>query len=105
MLRPGGRIAISDIVTSCQLEPDLRTRFQGTWAGCLGGAMEEGPYLSLIQATGFGDMEIIARHVLSPEELQAMAQCPGSDFTPSPLPEDLAAVVGKVLSIKFRATR
>ena len=105
VLKPGGRIAISDIVTSCQLEPDLRTRFQGTWPGCLGGAMEEGPYLGLIQATGFGDMEIIARHVLSPEELQGMAQCPGSDFTPSPLPEDLAAVVGKVLSIKFRATR
>jgi hypothetical protein len=67
--------------------------------------MEEGPYLSLIQATGFGDMEIIARHVLSPEELQGIAQCPGSDFAPSSLPEDIAAVVGKVLSIKFRATR
>jgi SAM-dependent methyltransferase len=105
VLRPGGRIAISDIVTSCQLEPDLRTRFHGTWAGCLGGAMEEGPYLDLIQATGFGDMEIIARHVLSPEELQGIAQCPGSDFAPSSLPEDIAAVVGKVLSIKFRATR
>ena len=61
--------------------------------------------IGLIQAVGFGDMEIIARHVLCPEELQGMAQCPGSDFTPSPLPEDLAAVVGKVLSIKFRATR
>ena len=31
--------------------------------------MEEGPYLGLIQIAGFGDMEIIARHVLSPEEL------------------------------------
>ena len=87
------------------MEPDLRTRFQGTWAGYLGEAMEDGPYLGLIQVAGFGNMEIIARHVLSPEELQGMAQCPGSDFTPSPLPEDLAAVVGKVLSIKFRATR
>ena len=105
VLRPGGRIAISDIVTSDQLEADLRTRFQGTWAGCLGGAMEEGPYLSQIQATGFGEVDIIARHVLSPEEVQGMAQCPGSDFTPSHLPEDLAAMVGKVLSIKFRATR
>ena len=87
------------------MEPDLRTRFQGTWAGYLGETMEDGPYLGLIQVAGFGNMEIIARHVLSPEELQGMVQCPGSDFTPSPLPEDLAAVVGKVLSIKFRATR
>ena len=55
------------------MEPDLRTRFQGTWAGCLEEAMEEGPYLGLIQAAGFGDMEIIARYVLSPEELQGIA--------------------------------
>jgi len=67
--------------------------------------MEEGPYLGLIQIAGFGDMEIIARHVLSPEELQRIAHCPGSDFTLSPLPEDLAAVVAEALSIKFRAIR
>ena len=35
--------------------------------------MEEGPYLGLIQAAGSGDMELIARYVLSPEELQGMA--------------------------------
>ena len=67
--------------------------------------MEAGPYRGLIQVAGFGNMEIIARHVLSPEELQRIAHCPGSDFTLSPLPEDLAAVVAEALSIKFRATR
>ena len=55
--------------------------------------MEEGPYLGLIRVAGFGNMEIIARHVLSPEELQRIAHCAGSDFTLSPLPEDLATVV------------
>ena len=105
VLRPGGRIAISDVVTSSQFEPDRKARFQGTWAGCLGGAMEEGPYLGLIEATGFRDMEIIARHTLSPEELEAMARCPGSDHTPFPLLDDLAAAVGKVLSIKFTAAK
>ena len=50
-------------------------------------------------------MEIIARHVLSPEELQTIAHCPGSDFTLSHLPEDLAAVVAEALSIQFRAIR
>ena len=67
--------------------------------------MEEGPYLGLIQIAGFGDMEIVARHVLSHEELQRIAHCPGSDFTLSHLPEDLAAVVAEALSIKFRAIR
>ena len=42
--------------------------------------MEDGPYLGLIQAAGFGDMEIIARRALSPEELQEIAHCPGRDF-------------------------
>ena len=75
------------------MEPDLRTMFQGAWAGYLGGAIEEGPYLGLIRVAGFGNMEIIARHVLSPEELQRIAHCAGSDFTLSPLLEDLATVV------------
>ena len=87
------------------MEPDLRTRFQGTWAGYLGEAMEDGRYLGLIQVAGFGNMEIIARHVLSPEELQRIAHCAGSDFTLSPFPEDPAAVVAEALSIKFRAIR
>ena len=44
--------------------------------------MEEGPYLGLTQATRFRDMEIIARHILGPEELQRIAHYPGSGFTP-----------------------
>ena len=67
--------------------------------------MEDGPYLGLIQVAGFGNMEIIACHVLSPEELQRITHCAGSDFTLSLLPEDLAAVVAEALSIKFRAIR
>ena len=55
--------------------------------------MEEGPYLSLIQIAGFGGMEIIVRHVLSPEELQRIWHSPVSDFTFFHLPEDLSAVV------------
>ena len=105
VLRPDGRIAISDIVTSSQFEPALRARLQGTWAGCLGGAMEEGTYLALVEAAGFRDIDVLARHTLSHEELDAMARCPGEDFTPAPLPEDLAAVEGRILSVKFSAIK
>jgi len=37
ILRPGGRIAISDIVISVAATPELQARFQATWAGCLEG--------------------------------------------------------------------
>jgi hypothetical protein len=47
----------------------------------------------------------VARHNLTPEELQAMACCPGEDFCPSPSESDLGLVEGKVASIKFTAAK
>lgn len=41
----------------------------------------------------------------SPDELQAMARCPCEAFTPAPSTDDLAAVQGRVTSIKFTALK
>lgn len=43
ILRPGGRIAISDIVLAAPVQPELAARFQATWVGCLGGASGDDP--------------------------------------------------------------
>jgi len=48
---------------------------------------------------------VVERHFLTPEELFAMSTCPGREFVPSPDSKDLEAVQGKVVSIKFRATK
>jgi hypothetical protein len=69
----------------------------------MGGALPEADYLELVRYAGFADPEIVSRHVLSPDELEAMARCPGEALTTAPAREDLAAVTGKVASIKFRA--
>ncbi len=53
----------------------------------------------------FVGVKIVARHTLTPDELKAMACCPGEEFTPAPAKEDLAVVQGKVTSIKFRAVK
>lgn len=103
ILTPGGRIAISDIVLTEDIDPDLRERFQSTWAGCLGGAIPEQDYLRTVSKAGFNSVQIVTQHTLAPEELEAMACCPGGDFTPSASKEDLAGVQGKVKSIKFTA--
>lgn len=105
ILNPGGRIAISDIVTTERVEPQLRERFQSTWAGCLAGAMEEADYFEIVQKAGFRQVEMVARHLLTPGELEAMACCPGGEFTPAPAKEDLALVQGKVASVKFTAIK
>jgi hypothetical protein len=105
LLRPGGRLAISDIIYSQEIDPEVRRRFQSTWAGCVGGAIEEDGYFRVLRDAGFTDIEVVSRHPLETSELEEMACCPGPQFTPAPAPEDLASVDGKVVSVKFRANK
>lgn len=51
VLRPGGRMAISDIVTERQLSDDIVCD-SALWAACIGGAAQEDSYRSLIEAAG-----------------------------------------------------
>ncbi len=105
ILRFGGRLAISDIVFTEYIDSQLQERFQSTWAGCLGGAIPEEDYMKIVRGVGFDEIQIIARHILTPEELHAMASCPGEEFTPPPGREDRILVEGKVASIKFTAVK
>ncbi len=105
ILRSSGRIAISDIVLTENIAPELRERYQSTWAGCLGGAVPEEDYWQTVREARFAEIQIVARHLLTPEELEAMACCPGEEFTPPPSKEDRAAVEGKVASVKFTAMK
>ena len=101
VLKSGGRLAVSDIALTEDIGPELRERFQSTWPGCLGGAITEEDYWQTVSEAGFDEVRIVTRHPLTPEELAAMACCPGEDFTPAPAPEELARVQGKVASVKF----
>jgi hypothetical protein len=71
----------------------------------LGGAIPEENYLQTLSKAGFVEIKIVARHTLTPDELKAMASCPGEEFAPAPAEEDLAVVQGKVTSIKFSAVK
>jgi ubiquinone/menaquinone biosynthesis C-methylase UbiE len=51
LLRPGGRLAIADIVTAAQL-PDGVTCNATLWAACIGGAMQVDRYLETIERAG-----------------------------------------------------
>jgi ubiquinone/menaquinone biosynthesis C-methylase UbiE len=101
VLKSGGRLAISDIVLTEDIDPELRERFRSTWPGCLGGAITEDDYWRMVSEAGFHEVRVITRHLLTPDELAAMACCPGKEFTPAPAPEELAQVQGKVASVKF----
>ena len=105
ILRSGGRLAISDIVLTEDIDSQRRERFQSTWSGCLGGAILENDYWQTVNKAGFTEVQIVSSHTLTFEELNAMACCPGEEFTPAPAEEDLAAVQGKVMSVKFTAIK
>ena len=56
-LRPGGRLAIADIVSATQL-PEGVTCDASLWAACIGGAMQRDLYREAIEAAGFEILEV-----------------------------------------------
>jgi arsenite methyltransferase len=52
LLRPGGRMAIADIVANVKL-PETITCNTTLWAACIGGAAQRDDYRSMIEAAGF----------------------------------------------------
>jgi ubiquinone/menaquinone biosynthesis C-methylase UbiE len=59
-LRPGGRLAVSDIVTRVELPPEIRSNLE-SWAACLAGAWKDTDYVAAIEAAGFVDVVIEER--------------------------------------------
>ena len=52
VLRPGGRIGISDIVADDSLTLDERAE-RGSWVGCIAGALSYSEYRDVLEAQGF----------------------------------------------------
>ena len=63
VLKPGGRLSISDIVLLQDLPPDIRDSLEH-WAGCIAGAPKKNVYLAKIRAAGF--IEVVAEEVEVP---------------------------------------
>jgi arsenite methyltransferase len=57
VLKPGGRLAVSDVVTKGEMLPDVR-RSVLLWVGCLAGALEESDYRKKLEAAGFMHVEM-----------------------------------------------
>jgi SAM-dependent methyltransferase len=57
VMKPGGRLAVSDIVTDGELPEEVRTSLSA-WAGCVAGAVEAKEYVAMMEAVGFTDISI-----------------------------------------------
>ena len=61
VLRPGGRIGISDIVAEDRLSPDERAE-RGSYVGCIAGAMSKGEYEAGLESAGFEQIRVEFTH-------------------------------------------
>lgn len=85
VLKNGGRILVSDIVTEGELPEEIKSSFQA-WSECIAGALEKHEYLNTIKRAGFNDIEIVEQHY----------------FTEPDMDERL---VGKITSIQVKASK
>ena len=61
VLKPGGRIGVSDVVAEDRLTPDERAE-RGSHVGCIAGALSRGEYVAGLEASGFGDISVEFTH-------------------------------------------
>ena len=64
VLRPGGRIGISDIVASSDLSPQQRAE-RGSYVGCIAGALSFDEYERGLEDAGFTEVEITPTHAVA----------------------------------------
>jgi arsenite methyltransferase len=57
VLKPGGRFAVSDVVTHGEMLPEIRQSVL-LWVGCVAGALEENEYRAKLASAGFETIEV-----------------------------------------------
>ncbi len=73
VLRPGGRIGITDIVAEDRLTPDERAE-RGSYAGCIAGALSVSEFRQGLEAVGFADVSITPSHDVTDGMISAIVK-------------------------------
>jgi len=78
VLKPGGRFAVSDVVTRGEMLPEIRRNVL-LWVGCVAGALEENEYKAKLAAAGFEDIDIEPTRIYRAEDARSFLQDQGLD--------------------------
>jgi len=99
VLKPGGRVMISDIVLSGDL-PEAVAGSLAAYAGCIAGAIREEEYLRLMEAAGFRDVHVVqeSRFEIAETEIDAYARSIAGNFNVPP--EAVREAARSVLSVQ-----
>jgi ubiquinone/menaquinone biosynthesis C-methylase UbiE len=99
VLKPGGRFAVSDVVTRGEIPADVRQSAL-LWIGCIAGALDEDDYRQKLAAAGFGAIEIVPTRIYQVEDAREFLSAKGFDV------DALAPQIdGKFMGAFVRATK
>jgi arsenite methyltransferase len=99
VLKPGGRLAVSDVVTRGAMLPEIRQSVL-LWVGCIAGALEENEYRGKLAAAGFEQIDLEPTRVYHVDDARAFLSGQGVDVDAS-----AAEVDGKFMSAFVRAVK
>src|SRR5882757_4475635 len=99
VLKPGGRLAISDVVVRGEVPSDIRKSVE-LWVGCVAGALEEFEYRDKLFSAGFENIDIEPTRVYKVEEARDFLSSAGLDV------DKVAPLIdGQFMSAFVRATK
>jgi SAM-dependent methyltransferase len=99
VLKPGGRFAVSDVVTRGDVPAEVRQSML-LWVGCIAGALQDWEYVAKLAKAGFDGIEIEPTRVYSVEDARTFLSGQGIDVDAM-----AAALQGKFISAFIRATK
>jgi SAM-dependent methyltransferase len=78
VLKPGGRFAVSDVVTRGAIPDEIRQKVL-LWVGCIAGALDETEYRSKLKAAGFEQIEVEPTRIYRVDEAREFLSSAGID--------------------------
>ena len=79
VLKPGGRLAVSDVVVRGEIPPAIRRSVE-LWVGCISGALDESVYIEKLSRAGFADVSIEPTRVYRAEDAREFLNTQGIDI-------------------------
>jgi SAM-dependent methyltransferase len=78
VLKPGGRFAVSDVVTRGEIPADVRRNME-LWVGCIAGALDVDDYRQRLEKAGFGEIDFETTRVYKVEAAREFLRASGID--------------------------
>src|SRR5439155_27080191 len=78
VLKPGGRFAVSDVVTRGEISPKIRQSIL-LWVGCVAGALQETEYREKLAAAGFEQIELEPTRIYRVDDAREFLSAEGID--------------------------